>query len=81
MFFTQFFSNLAGMNLPGRNINPHISVDCVIFGFSTNQLKVLLIRRDFTDPSGRTISDHKLPGDFIAINEDLDLAASRTLER
>ncbi len=68
------------MNLHERNINPHISVDCVIFGFSTNQLKVLLIKRVFTTPSGRKINDHKLPGDFIAINEDLDLAASRTLE-
>jgi len=77
---THFFPTLAGMNLPGRNINPHISVDCVIFGFSTNQLKVLLVRRSFTDPSGRVINDHKLPGDFIAINEDLDRAASRILE-
>lgn len=68
------------MKLPGRNINPHISVDCVIFGFSTNQLKVLLIKRALTDPSDKPIDDHKLPGDFIAINEDLDLAASRTLE-
>jgi len=68
------------MKVPGRNINPHISVDCVIFGFSTNQLKVLLIGRNFTEASGRQINDHKLPGDFIAINEDLDLAASRTLE-
>jgi len=68
------------MNPSGRNINPHISVDCVIFGFSTNQLKVLLIEREFTGESGRQINDHKLPGDFIAINEDLDLAASRTLE-
>jgi len=68
------------MKRSGKNINPHISVDCVIFGFSTNQLKVLLIRRAFTDPSGRQINDHKLPGDFIAIDEDLDLAASRILE-
>lgn len=68
------------MNVPGRNINPHISVDCVIFGFSTNQLKVLLIERTYTDRSGGKINDHKLPGDFIAINEDLDLAAIRTLE-
>jgi len=68
------------MNLSGRNINPHISVDCVIFGFSTNQLKVLLIKRAYTNTSGRLSNDHKLPGDFIAINEDLDLAASRTLE-
>ena len=68
------------MNQSERNINPHISVDCVIFGFSTNQLKVLLIRRAFTESSGRQINDHKLPGDFITLNEDLDLAASRTLE-
>jgi ADP-ribose pyrophosphatase YjhB (NUDIX family) len=68
------------MNLPGRNINPHISVDCVIFGFSTNQLKVLLIERAYADSSGKEINDHKLPGDFIAINEDPDQAASRILE-
>ncbi|MEN8201004.1 MAG: NUDIX domain-containing protein [Bacteroidota bacterium] len=63
-----------------RTINPHISVDCVVFGFSTNQLKVLLIEREFRDESGKLARDHKLPGDFITINEDLDLAASRTLE-
>jgi len=68
------------MIIPGRNINPTISVDCVIFGFSTNQLKVLLIERSYTDRVGIEFKDHKLPGDFISINEDLDLAASRTLE-
>jgi ADP-ribose pyrophosphatase YjhB (NUDIX family) len=68
------------MAIPGRNINPTISVDCVIFGFSTNQLKVLLIERCYTDRSGIEFEDHKLPGDFISIDEDLDLAASRTLE-
>jgi len=68
------------MNQGERNINPHISVDCVIFGFSTKMLKVLLINRTFNGESGRIINDHKLPGDFIAINEDLDLAASRILE-
>jgi ADP-ribose pyrophosphatase YjhB (NUDIX family) len=68
------------MSKPGRNINPTISVDCVIFGFSTNQLKVLLIERTYTDRSGIEYKDHKLPGDFITINEDLDMAASRTLE-
>jgi ADP-ribose pyrophosphatase YjhB (NUDIX family) len=68
------------MSIPGRNINPTISVDCVIFGFSTNQLKVLLIERNYTDRSSIEFNDHKLPGDFISIDEDLDLAASRTLE-
>jgi ADP-ribose pyrophosphatase YjhB (NUDIX family) len=64
----------------GRTINPHISVDCVVFGFSTNQLKVLLIEREYTNEAGEKATDHKLPGDFITLNEDLDLAASRILE-
>ena len=68
------------MILQGRTINPHISVDCVVFGFSTSQLKVLLIEREYRDESGKPAKDHKLPGDFIATNEDLDLAAARTLE-
>jgi 8-oxo-dGTP diphosphatase len=63
-----------------RSINPHISVDCVIFGFSTSQLKVLLIEREYTDESGVRRRDHKLPGDFIAPDEHLDRAAVRTLE-
>jgi len=67
------------METVSRSINPHISVDCVIFGFSTNQLKVLLIQRDYTDEQGIPSRDHKLPGDFITTKEDLDLAAARTL--
>ncbi len=68
------------MNASARTINPHISVDCVIFGFSTNQLKVLLIEREFTNKWQVKVKDLKLPGDFISINEDLDIAASRTLK-
>ncbi len=68
------------MNASARAINPHISVDCVIFGFSTNQLKILLVERELADELGMQSKDHKLPGDFISINEDLDIAATRTLE-
>ncbi len=68
------------MNAALRAINPHISVDCVIFGFTTNQLKVLLIEREYRDELGDPATDYKLPGDFITINEDLELAAARTLE-
>lgn len=63
-----------------RSINPHISVDCVIFGFSTSQLKVLLIEREYTDETGKRRRDHKLPGDFISPDEHLEQAAARTLE-
>ena len=63
-----------------REINPHISVDCVIFGFSKNRLKVLLIQRNYRDEEGVQETDFKLPGDFIAPDEDLDQAAIRILE-
>ncbi len=68
------------MNSAARSINPHISVDCVIFGFSTNQLKVLLVERVYTDEHGVSSKDYKLPGDMISTREDVDLAACRTLK-
>ena len=68
------------MEIVTRTINPHISVDCVIFGFSSSQLKVLLIQRDYTDENGIPAQDMKLPGDFITTREELDLAAERTLK-
>ena len=62
-----------------RSINPHISVDCVVFGFDTLRLKVLLIEREYIGAHGKKIMDYKLPGDFINPREDLDRAAHRTL--
>ncbi len=59
-------------------INPYISVDCVVFGFDGENLKVLLIKR-FQDPSQNGQFDLKLPGDFITDQEDLDQAANRIL--
>ncbi len=56
--------------------NPHISVDCVIFGFDDENLKVLLIDRQLNEKE----KDLKLPGSLININEDLDLAAQRVLK-
>jgi hypothetical protein len=62
-------------------LNPHISIDCVIFGFDEKNLKVLLIKREIPDPgaSHKSITDFKLPGDFITDEEDLETAASRVL--
>ncbi len=62
------------------NLNPHISVDCVIFGFNGGILKVLLIEREKI-PHGH-LGGHKLklPGSLISENEDLDTSAIRTLE-
>ncbi len=52
---------------------PNLSIDCVIFGFHENQLKVLLL--EWSD-SLRWC----LPGGFILKGEDIDEAASKTLQ-
>jgi len=57
-------------------LNPHISIDCVIFGFDGKNLKILFIKRELDDFP----SDLKLPGDFITDEEDLDSAACRILK-
>ena len=54
-----------------------LSVDCVIFGFDENKLKVLLIRSDLKKYQGKW----SLLGDLVAQNEDLDAAAYRILKQ
>jgi 8-oxo-dGTP diphosphatase len=53
-----------------------ISVDCVIFGFDENELKVLLIKSDFKNFQGKW----SLLGNLVNNNEDLDQAAYRILK-
>jgi 8-oxo-dGTP diphosphatase len=53
-----------------------ISVDCVIFGFDENELKVLLIKSDFKNFEGKW----SLLGNLVNNNEDLDQAAYRILK-
>jgi 8-oxo-dGTP diphosphatase len=70
-FFMQQKENLIALN-------SNISVDCVIFGFHNEQLKVLLIERhipkvDFFDDTW------VLPGDLIKNSEDLNNATERVL--
>jgi ADP-ribose pyrophosphatase YjhB (NUDIX family) len=57
---------------------PDITVDCVVFGFDGEKLKVLLIEW-IIDEQNESYNDKKLPGSFILENEDLDQAASRVL--
>ena len=58
--------------------NNHISVDCVVFGFDGEHLKVLLVKR-VGEESGEVFHDMKLPGSLIYQDEDLDGAAKRVL--
>ncbi len=54
-----------------------LSVDCVIFGFDENKLKVLLIRSDVRKFTGKW----SLLGDLVKPEEDLDSAAYRILRQ
>jgi len=51
---------------------PHVSIDCTIFGYHGQQLKVLLIKPAFLD-------GWCLPGGYIKRGETLDQAATRIL--
>ena len=71
--------NEIEVGMPNENVyNPHVSVDCVVFGFDGEKLKVLLIERSITEQN-ELYNDKKLPGSIILNDEDLDAAASRVL--
>jgi 8-oxo-dGTP diphosphatase len=53
-----------------------VAVDCIIFGFDGQDLKILLIKRGF-DPEKNKWS---LMGGFLQANETLDQAANRVLK-
>lgn len=57
-----------------RNFLPHLSVDCVVFGFHDGHLKVLLLELSDTD-------EWCLPGGFVQHTEHLDAAAVRTVNQ
>ena len=59
-----------------NDINPNISVDCVIFGFDGESLKALLIEEK---DIGQGVLKQRLPGDLIHQGESLDDAAERVL--
>jgi 8-oxo-dGTP diphosphatase len=56
--------------------NIAISVDCVIFGYDSKELKVLLIKSDLEEFSGL----YSLLGDLIRPDEDLEDASYRVLK-
>ena len=62
------------------NLNPHVSVDCVVFGFDSKKIKVLLIEREKVGIESKSSHKLKLPGSLILENEDLDDSAYRTLK-
>jgi 8-oxo-dGTP diphosphatase len=63
-------------------LNPHVSVDCVIFGFDDLSLKVLLIDRNLglDADKQKAPTSLKLPGSMVYDDEDVDTAAVRVLK-
>ncbi len=53
----------------------HLAVDCIIFGFDEEDLKILLIKRDFEPEKG----NWSLMGGFLKSKENLTMAANRIL--
>jgi 8-oxo-dGTP diphosphatase len=55
---------------------PALTVDCVVFGFDGDALKLLLIERGLAPFQGRWA----LPGGFVHVDEELEVAARRELQ-
>ena len=69
---------LSAIQTEVKNINRiALSVDCVIFGFDENKLKVLLIRSDLKKFQGKW----SLLGDLVDPAEELNSAANRILKQ
>ncbi|GCD77448.1 DNA mismatch repair protein MutT [Thermaurantimonas aggregans] len=64
-------------SMNSKNLNPNVSVDCVVFGFDNERLNVLLIEQK---PLNKSIKPQSaLPGDLVMEDESLDQAANRVL--
>ncbi len=59
----------------------YVSVDCVIFGYDFERLKVLLLERVMLDAKTRKVifADKILPGSHVSNNENVEDAAKRVL--
>ncbi|MGH7237465.1 MAG: NUDIX hydrolase, partial [Candidatus Saccharimonadales bacterium] len=56
-----------------QNYLPHISIDCVVFGFHEGVMKVLVLKVKNED-------EWYLPGGFMLKNEPIEMAATRILK-
>lgn len=56
------------------NYLPSVSIDCVILGFHDNELRVLLLKI-------KNLETWALPGGFVEVDQDLDLAAIAVLKK
>ena len=57
-------------------VNPHVSCDCVVFGFDNEKLNVLLIEQSYELRQGAKCSSKN----YVWEEESLDQAAGRVLK-
>ena len=73
----QKFPNInTGLEKLDDAVRAGVSVDCVIFGFDENELKVLLIKSDLAQYKDKW----SLLGDLVHTQEDIEQAAYRVLK-
>lgn len=60
-----------------QNSGITLSIDCVIFGYDSNELKILVIDSDYE----RYFGQPSLLGDLVHPNEDLEAAVQRVLAK
>ena len=75
----KYTENMTDNTTNTNNLLPSISVDCVIFGYSANELTVL-IRREEVMLNGQLIEEWKLPGNHVKRDECIDETAARILK-
>ena len=63
------------MNRYSNQTRMLVAVDCIIFGFDGEELKILLIKRGLEPEKGKW----SLMGGFVQVNESLNAAANRVL--
>lgn len=60
--------------LQADQLHPGFSIDCVIFGFHENELKILLLKL-------KNVEKWALPGGFVHKDKDVDTEAARVLKQ
>lgn len=71
--FISAIKSTRWFNISKQNFIPQVSIDCVIFGFQDNQLKVLIPKLIYKGDFWA------LPSGFVLQDEDVDQAAERIL--
>jgi 8-oxo-dGTP diphosphatase len=74
---TIYYLIIFGMQKYSKQTRLLLAVDCIIFGFDGETLKILLIKRGFQPEKG----NWSLMGGFVQTTESIDQAANRILKQ